>query len=490
MEFNILNYNVSHAALIGARPSGKAREFRYLDSKGIERIFKGPLPCSKFHRKNIGFKNIVKYLIEYEQQFSLINLVEATNDVLLSLAKEGILNRKSLIIGAGVSSREALYQLFDHTKFTPLTSLTVCISDPTEKNSDGSNKVRPVLITLFNELILVSVHLPHSKSEKAVNQSILNVLDRIFIDYRSLPILITGDFNNEADFSEFASSDPSLKTNYLFVETCYEDKPQQFGFDRFAYNQNKLNLTEINLHTPDPFYKKMKRLEMSDHIPIHGKFTCLDNVTLDVLRPEFLNRGTLVQFSMKIGESQLDFSISNNKLKLITHQTFQLPTISSLKPRPWFFTNDGQQIMSGGALFYRTDQNSLEFLVMKVGKKFCDLGGKTESSDIDIKATISREVEEETDGLFKRAEVLIQLQTAHFIYYPQCKYVLAFINCSAFQSGFDTPDFKKLENGTENMRTFSWIDGETLFDLKNIKKLHPRITKDVELLIQNRPRIK
>ena len=95
--------------------------------------------------------------------------------------------------------------------------------------------------------------------------------------------------------------------------------------------------------------------------------------------------------------------------------------------RPTFKCNLGE-IRAGGLLFYRIKEKEKEkeYLVIEENDRYSDLGGKTEMNDVDIFDTISREVEEESNGLFKKEEIKAYILSRVYecIYYKTGKYLL------------------------------------------------------------------
>ena len=91
--------------------------------------------------------------------------------------------------------------------------------------------------------------------------------------------------------------------------------------------------------------------------------------------------------------------------------------MSGIVERPTFsYNNDNTKpIRAGGVILYkRTNNNNIEvLLIKKIIDNTCryeDIGGKTDSSDINIFDTISRETEEETNNVINKNIIKTQLK--------------------------------------------------------------------------------
>lgn len=156
------------------------------------------------------------------------------------------------------------------------------------------------------------------------------------------------------------------------------------------------------------------------------------------------------------------------------------------KSRPTFYI-DENEIRAGGILFYRyvnhQDSNStcksksIEVLLSLKQNRYEDIGGKTDSVDQSIFDTISREVQEETNGLITSYHVQKQLQkqvafertSSHYIIHG--KYLLYIIQANSFERKLSSLDFGETELLFDIPRTMHWIPIEQL----SLLCLHPRL---------------
>ena len=143
----------------------------------------------------------------------------------------------------------------------------------------------------------------------------------------------------------------------------------------------------------------------------------------------------------------------------------------------FYFNNDkDNEIKAGGTLFYFYDkkQNTLKFLMIKCFEKYEDFGGKTEINDIDIISTICREVEEESNFIFKKDNLSKRIKGLKPLYTKNSKYLIYLCKLTDDED-YDTEIFGDKEIYENIPRTVEWISYKELCTSDFIKnKLHFR----------------
>jgi hypothetical protein len=154
--------------------------------------------------------------------------------------------------------------------------------------------------------------------------------------------------------------------------------------------------------------------------------------------------------------------------------------MSGIVERPTFsYNNDNTKpIRAGGVILYkRTNNNNIEvLLIKKIIDNTCryeDIGGKTDSSDINIFDTISRETEEETNNVINKNIIKTQLINSNLIYSYKSKYVVAFTKANKYERKLNTDLFGTEETHDKIIRTIHWVNINNI--LENKICLHPRL---------------
>jgi hypothetical protein len=141
--------------------------------------------------------------------------------------------------------------------------------------------------------------------------------------------------------------------------------------------------------------------------------------------------------------------------------------------RPAFQTDSGETITACGVLFYSGMHGFLMQLVpnKKRDTILSDFGGKVDAKDNSPFQTLTREIQEETNGKLPHYDV--ESSTIGVCYIPESKYIL-FI-CQAPQS-FDDMDLLSFGSSEEHSsipRTVSWVSVSNF--IKSKTPLHPRL---------------
>ena len=151
--------------------------------------------------------------------------------------------------------------------------------------------------------------------------------------------------------------------------------------------------------------------------------------------------------------------------------------------RPTFYFEDDNKkenpIKAGGVLFYRKNDigkyDKYEMLMIHSKDKYEDFGGQTDPNDNDLVDTVSREVEEESNGIFSKSFVKNIIKDIEPIYIKNCKYMLYIAELDKY---YDPEIFGDREIHDNINRTIKWVPidefehGELNFRLtdKNVSK--------------------
>ncbi len=140
--------------------------------------------------------------------------------------------------------------------------------------------------------------------------------------------------------------------------------------------------------------------------------------------------------------------------------------------RPTFYLNDdiSSPVRAGGVLFYRYDdhQDKYHLLMIYSRNNYEDFGGCSDAQDKSIEDMVSREVEEESNGIFKKQYIYDLISKEKPVYIKYCKYVLYFIQINEI---YDPEIFgdKEICDGFD--RTVEWIE----YDDYKTKKINFRL---------------
>jgi len=175
------------------------------------------------------------------------------------------------------------------------------------------------------------------------------------------------------------------------------------------------------------------------------------------------------------------FTIWKNNIKklmlMIYYDRFILLNLccynNIMDKRPIFYYKDNKQneIKAGGIVFYRYGSNGkIKLLVMYSNKYYKDFGGKTDINDKNIKDTVSRETEEESNGIFTQ-EILLKkyFDKKKYIelYNKQSKYMVYLIK---IKKKYKPADFGDVEIYENIPRKALWLTPEKLKS-----KIHVRL---------------
>lgn len=146
------------------------------------------------------------------------------------------------------------------------------------------------------------------------------------------------------------------------------------------------------------------------------------------------------------------------------------------KDRPTFYMDDEKQIelRAGGVLFYKfnEDKTNFDLLLIYSRNNYEDFGGCTDAQDKDILDTVSREVDEESNNIFKKDIIKEKIKDIKPIYIKHCKYALYFVELN---DDYNPKDFGTKEIHDNINRTVEWVSYDNFNDEEFIKKLSFRL---------------
>ena len=172
---------------------------------------------------------------------------------------------------------------------------------------------------------------------------------------------------------------------------------------------------------------------------------------------------------------------TNNKpVKKITKKKIVKKIIKKpIKPiniRPTFYLDEEKQIelRAGGVLFYKfnEDKTNFDLLLIYSRNNYEDFGGCTDAIDKDILDTVSREVDEESNNIFKKDIIRNKIKDLDPIYIKHCKYALYFIELI---EDYNPEDFGTKEIHDNINRTVEWVSYDNFSNDDFIKILNFRL---------------
>jgi len=140
--------------------------------------------------------------------------------------------------------------------------------------------------------------------------------------------------------------------------------------------------------------------------------------------------------------------------------------------RPTFLYNKDPEleIRAGGAIFYKIDENStVQFMMLNARGKYEDFGGKTDLIDESINHTIAREVDEESNHIFDKNDILKRILKLTPCYTRTSKYQIYFVKLTKAESQLDVSIFGDKEIHDDIYRTVEYISIDQLMDKNFIK---------------------
>ena len=152
------------------------------------------------------------------------------------------------------------------------------------------------------------------------------------------------------------------------------------------------------------------------------------------------------------------------------------------------FNFKGNEVSAGGIIFYRVNDNNIDLLLIENNRSIEDIGGQTDKEDSDIYETVSREVEEESNKIFKQKNLIKRLKdpsTKH-VYTKKSKYIIFLLEATKDEKKLKKTDFGTTELHDNIKRTIKWIPLEIFLDKDIIsEKLNWRLKNGILFKLLN-----
>lgn len=133
-------------------------------------------------------------------------------------------------------------------------------------------------------------------------------------------------------------------------------------------------------------------------------------------------------------------------------------------------------ITASGVLIYKNVSGKMQLLIINTKNIYEDIGGKIDIDDISIYDATSREIEEETNGVIKKQDIIERIRDARYIYVPKSKYLVFIVEALSIEKKLQKSDFGNKEIHANINRTIGWIDKYQLSNKNIIKyKLNYRL---------------
>jgi len=124
----------------------------------------------------------------------------------------------------------------------------------------------------------------------------------------------------------------------------------------------------------------------------------------------------------------------------------------------FYFENDQTKpIYATGVLIYRNHFEKMLCLIQDHNNLYEDIGGSIDPGDMTLLGTVSRSVEDETNGIISSSDIIQRLETSKKIYIPASKYCLFIIEATEKETMLKKADFGTDEKHDNIRRTIGWI---------------------------------
>jgi hypothetical protein len=125
-------------------------------------------------------------------------------------------------------------------------------------------------------------------------------------------------------------------------------------------------------------------------------------------------------------------------------------------PRKTFII-DNCEVTAGGIVFYKNNN----LLMIRCNGKLEDFGGKADPKDMNIFETISREVDEESNNIFKKDELYKKIISKKVYISKKSKYLFIFVKVN---KDYNVEEFGNREIYENIPRTVEWVSIENFKD--------------------------
>ncbi|QKF94239.1 hypothetical protein QKU48_gp0781 [Fadolivirus algeromassiliense] len=190
---------------------------------------------------------------------------------------------------------------------------------------------------------------------------------------------------------------------------------------------------------------------------------------------DFIDSNNIEIWKMKSNNSQPTKKQSKEVIKKkLTNTTIKKTTSNKNRPTFYLDDDDEKELRAGGVLFYKFNPSIADFelLMIYARNNYEDFGGCTDNKDKNILDTVSREVEEESNGIFKKDFIKNNIKDMDPIYIKHCKYALYVME---LEDDVNPDDFGDKEIHDNIDRIVEWIPYSKFNDLDFINKLNFRL---------------
>lgn len=172
-------------------------------------------------------------------------------------------------------------------------------------------------------------------------------------------------------------------------------------------------------------------------------------------------------------------------------------TKNNMTEKKTIYLNDDKTkpVIAVGILIYKNVCDKMKLLIVYTKNRYEDIGGKIDQQDNTIYDTACRKIEEKTNGLIRRIDIINRIQNSQYIYIPKSKYLIFLLEASVYEQKLQKDDFGNIEINNKNNRLIGWIDRKYLSNKNVLKfKLNLRIKNkrllDTLLSIENQFKFK
>lgn len=141
------------------------------------------------------------------------------------------------------------------------------------------------------------------------------------------------------------------------------------------------------------------------------------------------------------------------------------------------FIVDNNLIYAGGVIFYRIRNDNMELLLLKSKsrQKYEEFGGTIDKYDKDIYETVCREVEEESNNVIKRNEIINDVVTSEYVCSQKSKYIVFIVKAIDRICNLESTIFGEKEIHDNIERTVKWITLKDFYNFVKSKEINFRL---------------
>lgn len=200
-----------------------------------------------------------------------------------------------------------------------------------------------------------------------------------------------------------------------------------------------------------------------------------DNQNNNIINENIMD--TINQIQENLNNLNINNGENNKNETIVQDKKY---TKEEYNKRPTFYYTINQRkypIRAGGVMFYKKNDDNIELLMIhnQDRNRYEDFGGCTDEKDKSIEETIAREVEEESNGVFKKNDIIQRLRFARRAYCNSSKYLMYFVQVNNIEAEFTSNQFGDKETHDNISRTINWYPLEDVLKADFIQNLNPRV---------------